>query len=150
MGLFSSILKKLGHEKRDIVLQGDGLTMTPRAEVNDYFVTHAVTFSEKLRPGEKVNLEWQYKDGIMSNDMIEDILGSCNCTADITWGVVGVRAVFTHMETNVAKGGQVFTKAMTVYFRDGYGKVPNGRGGMKWDDRKKTRQLTFSGTLLPE
>ncbi len=150
MGLFSSILKQLGYEKRDIILPGDGITMTPRAEVNDYFVRHAVTFSEKLRPGEKVTIEWEYKEGVMSNDMIEDVKGGCYCTANITWGAVGVRAVFTHMETKVDKGGQVFTKAMTVYFRDGYGKVPDGRGGMKWDDRKKTRQLTFSGMLLPE
>jgi len=165
MGLFDFFKRKPLHERliADIAAtprykdsdNDDGygspdiLTMVPNTEIqNDHFVNHKVTFDKVLRPGEKDLVEWQYAPG-MTKDQIETIIPACGCTANVTWGNVGVRAVFTHQEKAVPEDGGFYSKNMTVYFKDGLGMVPDGRGGMMYDPNKKRRVLTFTGKLMP-
>lgn len=158
MGLIAHILKYYGYEKVDrapTIKAADPepepeiLTMMPREQVNDYFVQHKIRFSEILKPGQKVTLRWDYIEGKMDDTMIEDIIPSCGCTADIRIGKKGISAVFTHTKKKLPPEGKEETFGLTVYFRDGFGKVKNDKGATIWDPNKKRRTLTFGGMLLP-
>lgn len=126
----------------------DPTIMTPKEVVSDHFVQHKVSFKEILNPKETAVVKWDYLPN-MTKDQIEDIIPHCGCTANITWGDVGVQATYTHDERSVPPGGGFYTKTMTVYFKDGYGKVSDGRGGMMYDPKKKRRVLSFTGKLMP-
>lgn len=130
-------------------LLNDGALMLPSDDVNEYFVQHMVTFNERLKPGQKINIVWAYKPGKIDFDMIEAVEGNCQCTAKIQHGKAGVQAIFTHQEKDVPAGGRAYTKHVTVILRDGITKVSNGRGGLVWPPEKGKIQLYFTGVLMP-
>lgn len=136
-------------ENDTLLRQNDPSLMLPKDDVNQYFVQHMITFNERLKPGQKIDLVWAYKPGKISHDMIEVVEGNCQCTAKIEWGKAGVRAIFTHEEKDVPAGGRAYTKHVTVRLRDGIAKVSNGRGGLMWPPEKGTIQLYFTGILMP-
>lgn len=148
MGLFDFLFKKKEPAVwKDPYGASEHATMTPKEDVN-YFVNNKVTFEEVLKPGQTAVLNWDYAPG-MSKDMIETVVGSCSCTAKITWGAVGVRAVFTHEEKTVPEDGGYYTKTLTVYLKSKHSLVSDGRGGMMYDPAKPRVVLTFTGKLMP-
>lgn len=115
-----------------------------------YFKRHKVTFADILKVGEKTNVDWHLIDGVNAEDIIEDVRpNGCNCTASFTWGGDKVSAVFTNQESGLAQSGQVITKSIKVYFKDGLPKIPSGRGGMMWHPQKAFVKLEFSGHVVP-
>lgn len=115
--------------------------------VNYFKSTHA-TFKEKLKRNGEVTIEWDLIDGVRAEDIIDDITGSCGCTASFSWGGSKVKAVFTNQESNIPKEGVAVKKTIYVKYRDGKHKISNGRGGMKWPEVKASQQLSFSGTVI--
>lgn len=115
-----------------------------------YFKRHKVTFAEILKRNEKTTIEWFLVDGVNAEDVIEDVRpGGCHCTASFTWGGNKVTAIFTNLESDIDKDGQIVTKNIKVFFKDGKHKIQDGRGGMKWDPDKAMVKLSFSGTIIP-
>lgn len=152
MGIFGNRKKKIVDPAPVVVDPSPGaFTMMPGSVPvpGEYFVRIKVTFLEKLRKGDRVLIKWPYAPGV-TQDMIDDIVGNCQCTAKLGKGPIGISATFTHQETKdkFTEAEQIFTKYITVYFRDGKGKVSNGRGEMVWPDDKEKMALTFTGVLV--
>lgn len=127
----------------------DPEVMLPKDDINEYFVRHIVPFTQKLKPGQTVDITWDYKPGVMNQDMIAEVLGNCQCTAKIGFGKSGVKATFTHQEKNVPEGGKVYNKHVTVYFKDGTTKKATANGVLQWPPETKRVDLHFTGMLLP-
>lgn len=127
---------------------GDGMTMTPKKNnTANWFTQDKQVFAEKLTPGQKVTIKWDYNK--LTKGEIDEIIGHCGCTADIKHGSVGISAVFTHQEKEVPAGGKEYVKYLTVYYKDGLQKIRNENGVMVWPENKVQRTLSFSGWLMP-
>lgn len=154
MGFFDKIFggKKKGgivpgSEYNDPYGAAPQATMTPQPTVNDWFENHTVVLKNRLRPQEKEQVVWDYKK--LKQSEIVEVLTHCGCTAKIGIGSKGISAEFTHTKADVPPGGKPYNFFLTVYKNDGVGKVPDGRGGMRWADHKDQRTLTISCYLLP-